>query len=477
VRSVRRNSDRFFGNPKVGYAAALIGCLLTAKPAAAEVTLIKTDNNWEVYLAGRVGAFFSYAVGDSYPVPAGGMNGKIVSGGGLDEKNLDLIPATDAMGQPDLTKQGTINRMRIRSGMLPNILSLGVRKRWADDLTFHAQVSLWGTIEPDAPLNNPRLGKGQLPRPSGPDEGVTPDFREGFLELSGSFGTVTGGRFLTLFSRGAFEADLMYGHGYGVGFPGVRVQPASGGNMVAGGLSRPGPTGGMAGFGSLGPGYAAGLVYATPSLGGLKVSAGIFDAAQLYSTPWSTTRTPRPEGELAYDLASGSTKVHLYANGAYQKLYDPVANTDTSMYGAGYGGRLEVGPVHLAVNGFIGKGVGLYYAFDGTPTSASSAPAADGKPTNEIRTFRGYSALAQLALGSVDLGVGAGQTQVLPTDLDKLDGTDSVIKTQTGISASVVYHATENLHLDLDFFNASFVWSLGEKQKDNLINAGATFTF
>jgi Gram-negative porin len=477
VRSVRRNSKRLFGKPAGGYAAALLGIVLTARTASAEVTILKTDNNWEIYLAGRLGAFFSYATGDSYPVPiAPTMN--LVSGGGLDESNLDRIVENDASGMADLKRQGKISKMRVRSGMLPNILSFGVRKHWDNGMTFRSQISVWGAIEPDLPLVNPRLGKGQLPRSSGPDEGIETDVREGFLEISGSFGTITGGRILTLFSRGNYENDFLYGHGYGVGFPGVRVPPQSGGVQVAGGLSRPGPTGGMAGFGSLGPAYGPAILYSTPSLGGLTITGGLFDPNQLYGTPWTGTRYPRPEGEIAYDLAAGSFKMHVFAEGAFQKLYDVSKDKDTNMSAESGGARFEVGPVRLGLGGFTGKGVGLYYAFEGSATNVSAALQPDGSPTiNELRTFTGYSGLLQVALGQVDLGVGYGQTTVSQTDADKADTNDSVIKSQKGITAAVVYHATENLHLDLDFFNASFEWRGGEKQKLNFINAGTTFTF
>jgi hypothetical protein len=52
-----------------------------------------------------------------------------------------------------------------------------------------------------------------------------------------------------------------------------------------------------------------------------------------------------------------------------------------------------------------------------------------------------------------------------------------VLKTQTGISAGVVYHMNESLHFDVDFINTAFAWYGGEKQKVNFVNAGVTLTF
>jgi hypothetical protein len=33
------------------------------------------------------------------------------------------------------------------------------------------------------------------------------------------------------------------------------------------------------------------------------------------------TRSARPESELTYDAASGSFKIHLFANGEFQRVY------------------------------------------------------------------------------------------------------------------------------------------------------------
>ena len=52
-----------------------------------------------------------------------------------------------------------------------------------------------------------------------------------------------------------------------------------------------------------------------------------------------------------------------------------------------------------------------------------------------------------------------------------------MIKTQTGISAGVVYHMSEKLHFDVDFINTSFVWYGGEKQRVNFVNTGVMMTF
>jgi hypothetical protein len=52
-----------------------------------------------------------------------------------------------------------------------------------------------------------------------------------------------------------------------------------------------------------------------------------------------------------------------------------------------------------------------------------------------------------------------------------------LIKYQLGLSAAVVYHLSDNLHFDFDYFRASFAWQLGEKQNVNFFNSGLTATW
>ena len=92
---------------------------------------------------------------------------------------------------------------------------------------------------------------------------------------------------------------------------------------------------------------------------------------------------------------------------------------------------------------------------------------------DELRTFDGYSVFVQYAPGAFDINLAFGQSRAHLLDIDKLL-TDSLIKTQTGISAGFVYHASKNLHLDFDYMRAMFRWYLGDKQDVNFFNAGAT---
>jgi hypothetical protein len=406
-----------------------------ARTASAEVTLLKSDS-WEVYTAGRANVFFGYAFGDAFPPST-----HTLIGGGVDT-TTDLVPNDDP------TKQGTISKMRFRSGFVPNVLTIGVRKKLNENTNLKAQFSIWGTLET---ANQRKF----VP--------VVTDWREGYMEIEGPWGTFTGGRFGSLFSRGITETDFLYLHGYGVGFWG------------GGGLYSPGPTAGLIGFGVLAAFFSPGVMYTTPSLSGLKLAAAVFDANPLPGS-WESTRYVRPETELTYDLTSGTFKTHLFANGAYQKVYLNATNTTATVLGAGYGGRFEFGPIHIGGGGHYGKGLGLYYALEGSP--ADHAGPWDTTP--EFRPLDGFSAFAQYAGGTFDINFGYGQSRVHLIDADKHPPNpkdESVIKTQTGIAAAFVYHATENIHLDIDYLNAKFDWYEGEKQVINYVNTGVTMTW
>ena len=95
------------------------------------------------------------------------------------------------------------------------------------------------------------------------------------------------------------------------------------------------------------------------------------------------------------------------------------------------------------------------------------------KDWSELRMFDGSSAFAQYATGIFDINLMFGQSRAHQLDIDKLLP-NKLIKTQTGIGAAFVFHANENLHLNIDYLRAMFRWYKNEKQDVNFINAGAT---
>jgi hypothetical protein len=415
--------------------------------------------DWEVFTSGRVNAFISNIRGDGYPVAPVGVMRTIIPGGGLDS-GADGIPELDANDMNVPGDQGTLDKWRVRSGFLPNILGFGVRNEASPNLKLTGFVAIWGTIESGSQRKS-------LP--------VVADFREGWARIEGRWGGVTAGRTLSLYSRGIYETDLLYGHGYGVGY-----HPN---------LGTVGPTGGMIGFGVLAASYNAGVYYTTPDLAGVHLNVGIFDPSTF--TRWDRTEFPRLESELTYDLKLPSVLAHVFVNGAHQKLYKSNnATEDESMWGVGGGLRLEVGPIHLGGGGHYGRGLGMFRAMDGEASLGDTniGPNVNLDPVtmqeigkkSELRTFDGYSIFLQYAHQKFDVNAAFGQSRAHLLDIDKVvnpAGEQSLIKTQTAISFGFVYHVSENLHLDADYLRAMFRWYKGDKQDVNFFNAGATINW
>jgi hypothetical protein len=432
--------------------------LLLAAPAArtahAEEILSNPGSGWEVYTSGRIGGFVEVLQGDGRPQMYARNTDGIevpvhpVSDGGVQAQS---DPQLNAAGEP---RVGPLLASRVRSGFLGNILTLGVRRRLSEQIVLTGQISIWGTTETD----QRRTFYKNLP-----------DEREGFIKVEGPGGSLLVGRALSLFSRGATEIDYLYGHGYGVGNPS--------------GFEGSGPSGGHIGYGVLAPVFVAGVQYATPSLAGLKLSVGYFDPATLVGLYWERTKFGRVESELTYDARlSGTSKLHVFANGAYQELYARDSPRHASVYGGGAGARLEIGPFHLGVAGHYGKGLGLYYFLSG-----SDSILAQGRG-DELRKFDGAYAQSQFVIKDFDFNLGWGITRVhqvvADVDASNYDTSftpavlkSSAVKSQMGISAVVVYHVTAGLHAALDYFRSDTSWWAGEKEGVNSFSAGLTLTW
>ncbi len=454
-----------------------LACLLFAKNASAEVALAKTDGGWEVFFSGRVNSFLSFFNGQQLPRNAVEADGITVLhdvvGGGLDQPNVTTRnPATP-------NAQGTLNGMRVRSGFLGNVFGFGVRRKLGENNTITGYIESWAQIESAA-------RRKFVPVPS--------DVRQGFLTVEGPWGKVLAGRALSLFSRGATLIDFDYGHGFAVGHPGS--------------LEGFGPTNGHIGTGVLAAGFAAGFVYTTPSLAGLQLNLGYYDPINLPGA-WERTKYGRPEAELTFDVKLGKKgRLHLFGNGGFQDFYHEgsLDSDKENAYGAGYGGRLEVGPVRIGASGYAGKGLGLTYAFENSEANFDNRddctndmvanpsvpmcinPALDDR-LYALRRTSGYHVQAMLVLGPVDLSFGYGAsflhrlaTDAIVIDHDQNPDTPevephSLIKSQTGYSAVLLYHVSPNLHLAADFFRVDYRWYLGERQVVNFFSTGMTVSW
>ncbi|HVR61574.1 MAG TPA: porin [Polyangia bacterium] len=435
--------------------AGVIASVFVPGAAFADVTLMKSDGGWEVFTTGRLNAFLSWAKGDNMPVAPIGTNGPLYqfkSAGGTGVPDTPGI--SDPIYGPDNMTvightQGTVDAMRVRSGFVGNVLGFGLRRDLNENTRFVGLISTWSIVE--------SVDR----RKYFPDYG---DVREGYLKLEGKWGSLLAGKALTLFDRGATEADFLYMHGYGLGYPGS--------------IGVNGPAAGMIGFGVLASTFSGGFVYATPSVYGVQLSVGAYDPASLVGSRLERTGAVRPEFELTVDEPLGTLgKLHLFFNGTWQKLYarqQPDSFSATAE-GIGFGGRLEIGPVHLAAGGHGGKGLGLTFALEPSESTYSDK--------SELRSSRGFFAIGQFVRWGFDFNVGYGQTKVNPLADDLVANamtgypTYSLIYTQTGYFGAVVYHLADWLHIAVDVMHADFKWTAGDRQQINFYNAGTTVTW
>ena len=419
----------------------LLAVLAIPRIVLAEKVIAQGDD-WQVYTDGRVAGFLSWVHGDGAPsanpnLVIDGNNENVTAGGWP----IPTEPHSD-------NSAGTVNMMRIRSGFLGNQLGLGVRGQVTPWTTVTGYVQIWAFVEAD---QRNKANTNPL------------DARQGYAKLEGPWGSFLAGRTRTLFSRGATDINVLYAHKWGVGFPNT--------------VDNHGPTQGMVGFGVMGSGFGAGMIYGTPVLGGLQLNVGIFDPVTLGGPGWNGTKYVRPEFELTFERKFGQTgKVVLFADGVYQKIYltgqcdSSVRLCEETVEGVGYGGRFEAGPFHLGVAGFYGKGLGLSYALENSPAAADS-------PDLRLRWSDGYYVQTQLVLRKFDLFAGWGIVRLFRTPLDQSQPWNSAIKYQMGVNAGIVYNMTPNVHFDLEYFRAADKWYLGESQVLNCGATGVTFNW
>lgn len=470
-------------------AAAVVASIFLAKPASADVTLVEKDG-WSVFTNGRLQAFLSYNKGEGRPLnlqdanncqmgtdangnPITFCNPVELRGGGVDQ-GAALPEWPEGTDLQSTTDPGNVEELRIRTGFTGNVLGFGIKNQITKNTEAVGYAAL--TIGIDSAVRR-KFSE------------VLPDWRESYFRVTGPWGSVSAGRQLTLLSRGATEITYLYGYKYGLGFPGVVSTEAR-------------SSAGMVGFGVLGNGFGAGLTYTTPNLSGFQLTVGAYDANNIVATPFlERTRWPRPEAEASYSMDFGGGMFKLFVNGAWQEVYDYQGSPrKVSVWGSGFGGRVEIGPVHVGLASHIGKGIGVTYSLEphGSLYFVEKAQADPLEPVI-MRDVAGYYGHVQVsATKSLDLNAGAGLSQVKQLDEDvnawnpdpntATTGIPSVgfvtIRQQVGIGAGATYHFPGNVHLTGEFFRAMFQWykptpaqagAAYPTQNLNFVNVGLTY--
>ena len=128
----------------------------------------------------------------------------------------------------------------------------------------------------------------------------------------------------------------MYLHGYGLGFPG---------NVEA---NANGPAAGLIGFGVMAAFYSSGIDYATPSQFPLQNTIGVYDPTPLPGA-YEATRYPRVGGGSTFDMIMRSVKLHPSRTVSPVRLLS--GSDEGLLAGVGYGGRAELGHLHIGAAG------------------------------------------------------------------------------------------------------------------------------
>jgi hypothetical protein len=436
----------------------LLAVMMQPRPADAE-TLLLDDGAWQVFTDGRVGAFASWALGDGLPQPTyrlGPYNSTIVqqvTGGGWSWPAARQQVYDPAFPQQTIFSQGEVNQLRIRSGFAGLALGFGLRNQLSPTTRVVGYFQLWAYTE-----TIDQVG----------DRINSADARQGFAELQGPWGSLLAGRTRPLFSRAAAEIQLDYGYRWTVGYtpPGTQFPTSA-------------------------EWFAAGVIYSTPPIRGLRLSIGAFDPIVPGIIGFTQSKFASLEGELVFEHSFGPTsRVLLFANALMQKIYkngycappspDSPGPCEGTLAGVGYGGRLEIGRVHLAFAGHRSAGI--------EPDYLPEVSDAEMDQLGNLRTLDGYSVRGELLLGRFNAFGGASIARVFPTANDNqrmqvpADTTGqyeislySLIKNQVGIDMGVVYNLTGGLYFDLDYFRMQADWYLGEKQVVQVLNCGMGF--
>jgi hypothetical protein len=405
-------------------------------PARAEVELFK-GKEWTMSTDGRINAFLSMARGDALPTDESSFTG-------LDE---------------EYTPDHKLQSARVRTGFIQSVLGFTLQKQLAANVTAKARVALWL-------LASSQRSWGDEPAASA---------REAFLQIDAPWGGFRAGRAMSLFSRGAILLNYDLEHNYGLGHPCAT-------KVVAGGSC------GHAGFGVLFPGFHAGLVYNTPELAGLQLSAGLFDPAQIGEGQYRRTPLPRVEAELTYKApdyfrAFAGTLWQRLSRNVTQEGTMELTKQDQDASGLSYGFMVDVSPLAFGFSGYLGKGLGLY-------TPLEDNPFTNLEPSGALRKQNGYYGAASLTFGQTKVATGLGISRLQRASDDPPDTGDSKVpRTQVGFSAGVYQGLYKTVIVALEFFRAQTTWynrglAVGPDiaiirpvQTVNFVNAGATLVW
>lgn len=332
----------------------------------------------------------------------------------------------------------------VSNGLLPAALAIGAKTNQKGlDLSvtfgFYPGISTNDAspnLQNGATITNPNVALGT----------TAIDMRQVFMTV----GNDKIGEFMLGRNIGLFGADVILND---MTLPGVG---AGNGNYAA-----PANTS----LGSIGLGYIytdwlGQMNYTTPSLGGFKLTVGIFDPLEPI-----TQGTATPEGSPGYHAKVAFKSDVFYASASFisQKHEGPLNVGDFDSRGFDVGAKVTLGGFEVLGWYYDGKGMGTtaLYLFGATITG-------------EERDSDGFLAQATYKFGDLKLGVNYGQSNL---DLAPGEAPSDLVKTNEKYTAGVYYSVTENLTAIVEFSDVKAEAHNGIENDSNTFNIGAYLSF
>jgi len=263
------------------------------------------------------------------------------------------------------------NSAHLQEGLLPAFHTMKVVSPSANGLTGTAQISF-------APDSSSSKVSGQN------KGGAAIDMREVFFNVDGSFGTISVGRTLSLFSRGAILNDMtLFGVGAIIGTDGA------------------GTTLGRIGHGYTYAEFNTRFAWKSPDMNGFTLEAGIFDPIEGSQGNTANFETDTPQFQVAanYSTSFDGGSVSVWADGIYQEMTGRGDATgfattgEVTTTGVSLGMNISAGAFGLVASMYDGEALGSVRQVDTnsyqcTATSCTEADA-DGYYLQGTYTFNG----------------------------------------------------------------------------------------
>jgi hypothetical protein len=232
------------------------------------------------------------------------------------------------------------NSSHLLQGLLPAFHTMKVVGPATNGLTGTAQISF-------APDSSSSKVSGQN------KSGNAIDMREVFFNVDGTFGSISVGRTLSLFSRGAILNDMTL---FGMG---------ANGGIDAGGT----------GLGRIGGGYTYAefntrFAWKSPDMNGFNLEVGIFDPQEGSGGNANNFETDTPQFQVAlnYSTSFDGGSVALWADGIYQEMEGRTnagtgANAfstsgEVKTHGIGLGASVSAGGLGIVASMYDGEALG-----------------------------------------------------------------------------------------------------------------------